>query len=100
MCVCVCEAFCAAASCMKTFLQINKVRLIDEVKVGEQRKFLSLQKFSSLSVSLCVDLRWVQVSSAEEAYKVMKLGKKNQSFSSTKLNWLSSRRSAVLIRKD
>uniref|UniRef100_A0A8C6MJ97 Kinesin family member 20B n=1 Tax=Nothobranchius furzeri TaxID=105023 RepID=A0A8C6MJ97_NOTFU len=37
------------------------------------------------------DLRWVQVSSTEEACKVVKLGRKNQSFSSTRLNQLSSR---------
>lgn len=43
-----------------------------------------------------VDLRWVQVNNADEAYKVMKLGKKHQSFSSTKLNQLSSRRFVVL----
>lgn len=42
------------------------------------------------------DLRWVQVSSAEEAYRVMKIGKKNQSFSATRLNQLSSRRSGTL----
>ncbi|XP_071394761.1 kinesin-like protein KIF20B [Centroberyx affinis] len=41
------------------------------------------------------DLRWVQVNSAEEAYKVMKLGKRNQSFSSTKLNQLSSRSHSI-----
>ncbi|KAE8280969.1 Kinesin-like protein KIF20B [Larimichthys crocea] len=41
------------------------------------------------------DLRWVQVNSAEEAYKVMKLGKKNQSFSSTRLNQLSSRSHSI-----
>lgn len=46
-----------------------------------------------LSVCVCVsDLRWVQVNSSDEAFKVMKLGKKNQSISSTKLNQLSSRR--------
>ena len=44
-------------------------------------------------VCVCVDLRWVQVNSSEEAYRVMKIGKKNQSFSSTRLNQLSSRRS-------
>ncbi|KAM7370279.1 hypothetical protein PAMP_009842 [Pampus punctatissimus] len=47
-------------------------------------------------VFVCVydvsDLRWVQVNSSEEAYRVMKIGKKNQSFSSTRLNQLSSRR--------
>lgn len=45
---------------------------------------------------VCVDvsdLRWVQVNSSEEAYRVMKIGKKNQSFSATRLNQLSSRRS-------
>ncbi|KAM9345101.1 kinesin-like protein KIF20B [Symphorus nematophorus] len=41
------------------------------------------------------DLRWVQVNSAEEAYKVMKLGKKNQSFCSTRLNQLSSRSHSI-----
>nr|XP_046257693.1 kinesin-like protein KIF20B isoform X2 [Scatophagus argus] len=41
------------------------------------------------------DLRWVQVNSADEAYKVMKLGKKNQSFSSTRLNQLSSRSHSI-----
>ncbi|XP_026045704.1 kinesin-like protein KIF20B isoform X6 [Astatotilapia calliptera] len=41
------------------------------------------------------DLRWVQVNSAEEAYMVMKLGKKNQSFSSTRLNHLSSRSHSI-----
>ncbi|XP_071336035.1 kinesin-like protein KIF20B [Trachinotus anak] len=41
------------------------------------------------------DLHWVQVNTAEEAYKVMKLGKKNQSFSSTRLNQLSSRSHSI-----
>uniref|UniRef100_A0A3Q1FU48 Kinesin family member 20Ba n=1 Tax=Acanthochromis polyacanthus TaxID=80966 RepID=A0A3Q1FU48_9TELE len=41
------------------------------------------------------DLRWVQVNSAEEAYRVMKLGKKNQSFSSTRLNHFSSRSHSI-----
>ncbi|XP_024857829.1 kinesin-like protein KIF20B isoform X2 [Kryptolebias marmoratus] len=41
------------------------------------------------------DLRWVQVNSAEEVYKVVKLGRKNQSFSSTRLNHLSSRSHSI-----
>lgn len=45
-----------------------------------------------LFFSVCTDLRWVQVNNAEEAFRVMKLGKKNQSFSSTRLNQVSSRR--------
>lgn len=50
-------------------------------------------------VSLFLDLRWVQVNNAEEAYKVLIFGKKNQSFSATRLNQLSSRRwYSVFIR--
>uniref|UniRef100_A0A3B1JQS5 Kinesin family member 20Ba n=1 Tax=Astyanax mexicanus TaxID=7994 RepID=A0A3B1JQS5_ASTMX len=45
--------------------------------------------------SFIKDLRWVQVNSAEEAFKVMKLGKKNQSISSTRLNQLSSRSHSI-----
>lgn len=41
---------------------------------------------------LSADLRWIQVNSSDEAFKVMKFGRKNQSFSSTRLNQLSSRR--------
>lgn len=52
------------------------------------------------ALSLCVaDLRWVQVNSSEEAYRVMKIGKKNQSFSATRLNQLSSRRSERLKKR-
>ncbi|XP_053366473.1 kinesin-like protein KIF20B [Clarias gariepinus] len=45
--------------------------------------------------SFIKDLRWVQVNSPDEAFKVMKLGKKNQSISSTKLNQLSSRSHSI-----
>ncbi|XP_060789283.1 kinesin-like protein KIF20B isoform X2 [Neoarius graeffei] len=45
--------------------------------------------------SFIKDLRWVQVNSSDEAFKVMKLGKKNQSISSTKLNQLSSRSHSI-----
>ncbi|KAL0983730.1 hypothetical protein UPYG_G00131980 [Umbra pygmaea] len=45
--------------------------------------------------SFIKDLKWVQVNHAEEAYRVMKLGKKNQSFASTKLNLLSSRSHSI-----
>ncbi|XP_066549061.1 kinesin-like protein KIF20B isoform X3 [Amia ocellicauda] len=41
------------------------------------------------------DLKWVQVNDADEAYKVLKLGKKHQSFSCTKLNHLSSRSHSI-----
>ncbi|XP_061886564.1 kinesin-like protein KIF20A [Entelurus aequoreus] len=45
--------------------------------------------------SFIKDLKWIQVSSLEEAYRVMKIGKKNQSFSSTRLNHLSSRSHSI-----
>lgn len=41
------------------------------------------------------DLKWVQVTSADEALKVVKIGRKNQSFSSTKLNNISSRSHSI-----
>ncbi|KAG7492779.1 hypothetical protein MATL_G00017760 [Megalops atlanticus] len=45
--------------------------------------------------SFVKDLNWVQVNDADEAYKVVKVGKKNQSFSCTKLNNLSSRSHSI-----
>ncbi|KAJ0067279.1 hypothetical protein NL108_015824, partial [Boleophthalmus pectinirostris] len=45
--------------------------------------------------SFVKDLRWVHVDTADDAYRVLKLGKKNQSFSSTKLNQLSSRSHSI-----
>ncbi|CAL9687420.1 unnamed protein product [Knipowitschia caucasica] len=45
--------------------------------------------------SFVKDLRWVHVDSAEEAYRVLHLGKRNQSCSSTKLNQLSSRSHSI-----
>ncbi|XP_061562798.1 kinesin-like protein KIF20B isoform X2 [Phycodurus eques] len=41
------------------------------------------------------DLKWIQVSSPEEAYKVVKIGRKNQSLASTKLNHQSSRSHSI-----
>lgn len=49
-----------------------------------------------LSKYFFLDLKWFQVNSADEALKVMKIGRKNQSFSSTKLNNISSRRYFIL----
>ncbi|KAM9772931.1 kinesin-like protein KIF20A isoform 1-T2 [Syngnathus typhle] len=41
------------------------------------------------------DLKWVQVSSSEEALKVVKIGKRNQSLASTRLNQQSSRSHSI-----
>ncbi|XP_064175746.1 kinesin-like protein KIF20B isoform X1 [Anguilla rostrata] len=45
--------------------------------------------------SFVKDLKWVQVNDVHEAYKVVKVGKRNQSFSCTKLNNLSSRSHSI-----
>ncbi|XP_068161371.1 kinesin-like protein KIF20B [Antennarius striatus] len=60
---------------------------------GSSRSHLLIH--SHLCVRTLSDLRWVQVSSAEEAFRVMKIGKKNQSFSATRLNQLSSRSHSI-----
>lgn len=39
-----------------------------------------------------VDLRWVNIQSAEEASKVLRVGNKNRSAAATKMNQSSSRR--------
>lgn len=41
------------------------------------------------------DLNWINVCDADEAWKLLKLGRKNQSFASTHMNENSSRRSGV-----
>lgn len=68
------------------------LRVTDQLLLCVSCPVLALVYLQRVDVS---DLRWVQVNSSEEAYRVMKIGKKNQSFSSTRLNQLSSRRSAV-----
>uniref|UniRef100_A0A3B5APY7 Kinesin family member 20B n=1 Tax=Stegastes partitus TaxID=144197 RepID=A0A3B5APY7_9TELE len=71
--------------------------LLEAVPSGAPRRTV-LRLSQDVKGNAFVKLRWVQVSSAEEAYRVMKLGKKNQSFSSTRLNHLSSRHSIFSIR--
>ncbi|XP_048126123.1 kinesin-like protein KIF20B [Alosa alosa] len=69
--------------------------LLEPVPTGAARR-PALRLSQDVKGNLFVkDLRWVQVNSAEEAYKIMKVGKKNQSFSSTKLNQLSSRSHSI-----
>ncbi|XP_077359029.1 kinesin-like protein KIF20B isoform X3 [Festucalex cinctus] len=45
--------------------------------------------------SFIKDLKWVQVSSSEEAFKLMNIGKKNQSLACTRLNQQSSRSHSI-----
>ncbi|XP_075314054.1 uncharacterized protein LOC142374309 isoform X2 [Odontesthes bonariensis] len=69
--------------------------LLEQVPSGHQRRTALRLSQDVRGNSFIKDLRWVQVSSSEEAYRVMKIGKRNQSFSCTKLNQLSSRSHSI-----
>ncbi|XP_031168056.1 kinesin-like protein KIF20A [Sander lucioperca] len=69
--------------------------LLEQVPAGHVKRTVLRLSQDVRGNSFIKDLRWVQVNSSDEAYKVMKIGKKNQSFSSTKLNQLSSRSHSI-----
>ncbi|XP_044034097.1 kinesin-like protein KIF20B isoform X3 [Siniperca chuatsi] len=69
--------------------------LLEQVPSGHHRRTVLRLSQDVKGNSFIKDLRWVQVNSSEEAYRVMKIGKKNQSFSSTRLNQLSSRSHSI-----
>ncbi|KAM6964716.1 uncharacterized protein kif20bb [Tautogolabrus adspersus] len=69
--------------------------LLEQIPGGHQRRTVLRLSQDVKGNSFIKDLRWVQVNSSEEAYRVMKIGKKNQSFSSTRLNQLSSRSHSI-----
>ncbi|XP_051275749.1 kinesin-like protein KIF20B isoform X2 [Dicentrarchus labrax] len=69
--------------------------LLEQLPSGHQRRTVLRLSQDVKGNSFIKDLRWVQVNSSEEAYRVMKIGKKNQSFSSTRLNQLSSRSHSI-----
>ncbi|XP_036801761.1 kinesin-like protein KIF20B [Oncorhynchus mykiss] len=69
--------------------------LLESVPIGAQKRTTLRLSQDVKGNSFVKDLKWIQVNNAEEAYKVMKLGKKNQSFASTKLNLLSSRSHSI-----
>ncbi|XP_030257291.1 kinesin-like protein KIF20A [Sparus aurata] len=69
--------------------------LLEQIPSGQQRRTVLRLSQDVKGNSFIKDLRWVQVNSSEEAYRVMKIGKKNQSFSSTRLNQLSSRSHSI-----
>ncbi|XP_032408498.1 LOW QUALITY PROTEIN: kinesin-like protein KIF20B [Xiphophorus hellerii] len=81
-----------------SFCEIYNENILDLLEVAQsgalRRPALRLAQDAN-SNSYVKDLRWVQVSSAEEAFRVVKLGRRNQSFSSTRLNQLSSRSHSI-----
>ncbi|XP_055085641.1 kinesin-like protein KIF20B isoform X2 [Periophthalmus magnuspinnatus] len=69
--------------------------LLEHVPNGHQKRTVLRLSQDVKGNSFIKDLRWVQVSSSEEAYRIMKIGKKNQSISATRLNQLSSRSHSI-----
>ncbi|XP_061731851.1 kinesin-like protein KIF20A isoform X2 [Nerophis ophidion] len=69
--------------------------LLEQVPLRHVRRTVLRVSQDVKGNSFIKDLKWIQVSSLEEAYRVMKIGKKNQSFSSTRLNHLSSRSHSI-----
>ncbi|XP_024151133.1 kinesin-like protein KIF20A isoform X2 [Oryzias melastigma] len=69
--------------------------LLEQVPAIHQRRTVLRLSQDVKGNSFIKDLRWIQVNSSEEAYRIMKIGKKNQSFSSTRLNYLSSRSHSI-----
>ncbi|XP_027695678.1 kinesin-like protein KIF20B isoform X2 [Vombatus ursinus] len=60
----------------------------------QKRKMLRLSQ-DIKGCSFIKDLQWIQVSDSKEAYRLLKLGLKHQSFASTKLNSASSRSHSI-----
>ncbi|XP_016892657.1 kinesin-like protein KIF20B isoform X3 [Cynoglossus semilaevis] len=69
--------------------------LLEPLPIGTPRRTILRLSQDVKGNAFVKDLRWVQVNNAEEAFRVMKLGKKNQSFSSTRLNQVSSRSHSI-----
>ncbi|CAL1599496.1 unnamed protein product [Knipowitschia caucasica] len=69
--------------------------LLDQAPPSHQKRPVLRLSQDVKGNSFIKDLRWVQVLSSDEAYRVLKIGKKNQSISSTRLNLLSSRSHSI-----
>ncbi|KAM4525829.1 uncharacterized protein V3H82_000310 isoform 2-T3 [Fundulus diaphanus] len=69
--------------------------LLEQVPGGQQKRTVLRLSQDIKGNSFIKDLRWFQVNSSEEAYKVMKIGKRNQSLCATRLNQLSSRSHSI-----
>ncbi|XP_056358680.1 kinesin-like protein KIF20A [Oenanthe melanoleuca] len=70
--------------------------LLEPVLAGQNRKRQTLRLCEDLTGNPYVkDLNWINVRDADEAWKLLKLGRKNQSFASTQMNQNSSRSHSV-----
>uniref|UniRef100_H3D796 Kinesin-like protein n=1 Tax=Tetraodon nigroviridis TaxID=99883 RepID=H3D796_TETNG len=69
--------------------------LLEVIPSGASRRTVLRLSQDIMGRAFVKDLCWVQVNNAEEAYKILIFGKKNQSFSATRLNHLSSRSHSI-----
>ncbi|KAM9312705.1 kinesin-like protein KIF20A [Gastrophryne carolinensis] len=70
--------------------------LLEPLSSGPNRKRTTLRLCEDRNGNPYVkDLNWINVHSAEEAWKVLRIGRKNQSFASTHLNQNSSRSHSI-----
>ncbi|XP_053161140.1 kinesin-like protein KIF20B isoform X2 [Hemicordylus capensis] len=72
--------------------------LLLPISSDKRRKVLCLAQ-DIKGCSYVKDLQWIQVCNSKEAFKLMKLGLKHQSFASTKLNANSSRSHSIFTVK-
>ncbi|XP_051523488.1 kinesin-like protein KIF20B isoform X1 [Myxocyprinus asiaticus] len=96
--ICLDEASYGKFSVWVSFCEIyneNIHDLLDLISNGSHRRSVLRLAQDIKGNAFVKDLKWVQVNSADEALKVMKIGRKNQSFSSTKLNNISSRSHSI-----
>ncbi|KAM9411753.1 kinesin-like protein KIF20B isoform 2-T2 [Salvelinus alpinus] len=73
----------------------NIYDLLEPIPNGSHRRTVLRLSQDIKGNAFVKDLKWVQVNNSKEAYKVLKIGKKNQSFSCTKLNNVSSRSHSI-----
>ncbi|XP_074865966.1 kinesin-like protein KIF20A [Carettochelys insculpta] len=82
-----------------SFLEIYNELIYDLLEMplsGQNRKRQTLKLCEDRTGSPYVkDLNWINVQDAEEAWKLLKLGRKNQSFACTHLNQNSSRSHSI-----
>ncbi|MEE6479938.1 hypothetical protein FKM82_012414 [Ascaphus truei] len=70
--------------------------LLEPISSGPNRKRTTLRLCEDRNGNPYVkDLNWINVHNADEAWKVLKVGRKNQSFASTHLNQNSSRSHSI-----
>ncbi|XP_077482527.1 kinesin-like protein KIF20B isoform X2 [Stigmatopora argus] len=69
--------------------------LLEQVPGGKAKRTVLRLSQDVKGNTFIKDLKWIQVSGSEEALKVVKIGRKNQSLASTRLNRQSSRSHSI-----